>query len=144
MTIFLHALWGAGGCSSGCIGVSDQPIHDDLNAVDGPMLMIEIDSHGCALSDKEADDMAAEVCKRWNEHATLKAGFEKLFAENAKLTTALSEIDALPVLEINQHNYTHDDVCELNDNAVQAALIARTALDQTSPKSEPINEGAAS
>jgi hypothetical protein len=43
---------------------------------------------------------------------------------------ALDAIDSLPVLEINPSNYDHEDVCELNSNAVQAALIARAALAQ--------------
>lgn len=44
------------------------------------------------------------------------------------LLEALKAIDALPVLEINQYNYDHDDVCELNENAMQASLIARAAI----------------
>ncbi len=52
-----------------------------------------------------------------------------LTAERDRLREALQAIDAIEPMEINPSNYSHDDVCELNANAVQAALIARAALE---------------
>lgn len=53
-----------------------------------------------------------------------------------RLHQALEEIDALPVLEINLNNYSHDDVAELNDSAVTAALIVQRALGYESARDE--------
>lgn len=44
------------------------------------------------------------------------------------LMETLRFIDGLEVMEINPSNYDHEIVCELNSNAVQAALAARAAI----------------
>lgn len=47
----------------------------------------------------------------------------------AELVEGLEVIDALP-LEINPSNYSHEDVCDLNNYAVQAALTAQALLSR--------------
>jgi hypothetical protein len=58
----------------------------------------------------------------------VKNDVREIVALIQSLAEALEKIDALEVMEINPSNYDHDDVCELNSNAVQAVLIARAAL----------------
>ncbi len=50
--------------------------------------------------------------------------------EIERLREALTIIGGLKVTEFNQSNYTHYDVCELHENAVQAAEVARSALGE--------------
>ncbi len=66
MPIYLHPLKGSHGAPSGCIGVSDKPHHDDIDAIDGPAALISIDPYGMALLDAEAEEMAVDLCRRWN------------------------------------------------------------------------------
>lgn len=47
--------------------------------------------------------------------------------EIVRLRAALREIGELPG-ELNPSNYTHDDVCILNDAHIEAWAIARAAL----------------
>ena len=73
MQIYLHPLNGSHGAPSGCIGVSHKPHHDDVGAIDGPAALISIDPYGLALSDDEAEEMAAELCRRWNSFSPMQA-----------------------------------------------------------------------
>lgn len=81
MPIYLHPLRGSHGAPSGCIGASTKPHHDDIDAIDGPAALISIDPHGMALSDSEAEEMAAELCQRWNNHASLMEVAEIITAD---------------------------------------------------------------
>lgn len=76
----------------------------------------------------------AGLCIRKWTNEGLEPGSHRLIPECLaereihRLRMALEEIDALPVMEINPNNYTHDDVEELNESASAASLIAQTAL----------------
>lgn len=85
MKIYLHPLKGSNGAPSGCIGVSDKPHHDDVGAIDGPAAMISIDPHGVALSDNEAEEMAVELCRRWNHHDRLMEVVDILTADGVEV-----------------------------------------------------------
>lgn len=77
-----------------------------------------------ALAAKDAElALAIEEREFWREAAARDQ------AQLVEARKALEDIDALEVMEINLSNYTHDDVCDLSNNAVQAALIARLALE---------------
>jgi hypothetical protein len=51
-------------------------------------------------------------------------------AKNERLREALRIIGGLKVKDFKQSNYTHYDVCELHENAVHAAKVARAALGE--------------
>lgn len=44
-----------------------------------------------------------------------------------ELEAVLSRVKDLP-FELNVSNYTHDDVCELNERVVEVIILVRTAL----------------
>jgi hypothetical protein len=50
--------------------------------------------------------------------------------EIERLREALRIIGGLKVKDFKQSNYTHYDVCELHENAVHAAKVARAALGE--------------
>jgi len=53
----------------------------------------------------------------------------------AKLEAALQAIDHLLHAEVNPSNYDHDEVCELNSNAIEAGMIAAAALAKAEGRS---------
>ncbi len=64
--IYLHPIRMKAGAPRGCIGVSTQPHNED----DSASSLIIIDPHHVALSDTEAEEMAEEICRRWNAFST--------------------------------------------------------------------------
>lgn len=56
----------------GCIGIDDDT---------GPMGgFAEIDPNGAIFDDAEADEVAAEMCRRWNAHEDLLSALKDLVA----------------------------------------------------------------
>ena len=79
-------------------------------------------------------DLSAEVLRLTAERDALVAANQELVTENARLGKRDGEARELVQFaydtlgEINPSNYSHDDVCNLNDKSVEVILAARAFL----------------
>ncbi|AYJ85748.1 hypothetical protein D3Y57_06915 [Sphingomonas paeninsulae] len=83
---------------------------------------VDVDAATGCSDDQTFADVPTESLR-----AALSGASEVVESEGAKLRNALQEIYDLSG-EINPSNYSHDDVCALNDAFVSAVLIADPAL----------------
>lgn len=79
---------------------------------------------------KGAPGLSESSCAALARSIAIKVAYGPHGKAHKAMLEALKAIDALAVMEINPSNYDHEIVCELNSNAVQAALIARAAIAQ--------------
>lgn len=77
---------------------------------------------------KGAPGLSESSCAALARSIAIKIAYGPHGKAHKEMLEALKAIDALEVMEINLSNYDHEIVCELNANAVQAALIARAAI----------------
>lgn len=74
---------------------------------------------------------AAVLRTLWNDHPAVQSALLAIQATEARaqgLVELLEMVDSIEYKELNLSNYTHDDVCALNNVYVEMQLILTQAL----------------
>ena len=100
----------------------------DVHGVPGPFIaQCGHDWEEERISWKQAEANAARFARVPDLEAYALEARAKLEAAEA-MAEALTQADEAITREINPSNYSHDDVCRLNDEAMEAVSIVQAAL----------------